>query len=249
MMQQERLSVSAPQKATFLTALRGELEEEPILKFRLTYQGPLRATQREAFEGQVDRLASHKQDIRKCFHRQLKQLWKTNDFLRDYKRHPDVSIDSRSISSSAAHLGSKQDKIPLVEYISKQHREHGYRFVPLVRDEFSLLCSLDILFLRRDIPGSAIQAGDIDNRVKTIIDGLRKPKYLNELKGNETPGDGEDPFFCLLEDDKLVSHFSCETDTLLDEIIAGEEDQRKARAIITVEVRPYFPTFFNMAFS
>jgi len=107
----------------------------------------------------------------------------------------------------------------------------------------------DILFLRRDVPGSAIQAGDIDNRVKTIIDALRKPDNANELRGNESPRCDEDPFFCLLQDDKLVSHFAVETDTLLDEPQLDDADKRRARVVITVEIRPYLPTHFNLAFS
>jgi hypothetical protein len=108
---------------------------------------------------------------------------------------------------------------------------------------------LDILFLRRDIPGSALEAGDIDNRVETIIDTLRKPKGAQELRGNENPLPTEDPFFCLLQDDKLVSGFSVETDTLLDEIVPGDEDKRMAKVVISVELRPYFPTYFNLAFA
>jgi len=30
------------------------------------------------------------------------------------------------------------------------------------------------------------------------------------------PAEGKDPFYCLLEDDRLVSHLEVETDTLLD---------------------------------
>jgi hypothetical protein len=48
--------------------------------------------------------------------------------------------------------------------------------------------------MRRDIPGSALKSGDIDNRVKTIIDALRKPKGAQELMGNENPLPTEDPF-------------------------------------------------------
>jgi hypothetical protein len=139
--------------------------------------------------------------------------------------------------------------VPLVDYIASQFRENNYRFVPLVCEEFSLLCSLDILFLRRDIPGSALEAGDIDNRVKTIIDTLRKPKGAQELRGNENPLPTEDPFFCLLQDDKLVSGFAVETDTLLDEIVPGDEDKRMAKVVVSVELRPYFPTYFNLAFA
>jgi hypothetical protein len=195
-------------------------------------------------------LAAHKHEIRRCFHGQLKQLWETNDFLNSYRRHPDDNIDSRPIYNSEAWWGSNDsDKISLKDYIAVRFTENGYKFVPLVCEEFSLQCSLDILFLRRDMPGSAIQAGDIDNRVKTLIDTLRKPNHAQELKGNETPKVGEDPFFCLLQNDKLISQFSVETDRLLDEVCPEEADKRKAKVIITVELKPYSPTFFNMAFS
>jgi hypothetical protein len=217
-------------------------------------ENALRASQREPLEMQVDKLALHKHAIRQSFHKQMRQLWSENAFLRSYKIHPnDVrggsQIDTRPIHSAAACFGHIEEEIKLSEYIARNFQENGYCFVPLVCEDFSLQCSLDILFLRRDIPGSAIQAGDIDNRVKTLIDSLRKPKGANELRGNETPQTGEDPFFCLLEDDKLISKFSVETDTLLDEISSGEADKRKANVIVTVELKPYYPTYLNLAFS
>ncbi len=96
----------------------------------------------------------------------------------------------------------------------------------------------------------AISAGDIDNRIKTVIDALRRPRNQAELVGDDaTPGPDEDPFFCLLEDDKMVSHFSVETDTLLDPPTNEEADQRKAKLIITVELRPYYVTTFNLSFA
>jgi hypothetical protein len=54
------------------------------------------------------------------------------------------------------------------------------------------MCSLQILFLRHDPPGSVIHAGDLDNRVKTLIDALRMPNDAMELAGNEKPSEGED---------------------------------------------------------
>ena len=91
--------------------------------------------------------------------------------------------------------------------MARLYNEYGYRFVPLVRDSWSLLCSLEILFLRRDASDlSVITAGDIDNRVKTIIDTLRRPRNQTELVGSDkAPREGEDPFFVPLEDDKQVS--------------------------------------------
>ena len=129
----------------------------------------------------------------------------------------------------------------MAEVLAEQYREFGYRFVPLVRDEISLLCSLSILFLRRDIPGSALSAGDIDNRIKTVIDALRRPRHANELVGSETPAAGEDPFFCLLEDDSQVSHLEVETDTLLDPPTDDRSDDSRARLVVTVELRPTTP--------
>jgi integrase len=49
-----------------------------------------------------------------------------------------------------------------------------------------------------------IKSGDIDGRLKTIFDALRMPKNLDET-ARQKPQDDEDPFFCLLEDDKLIS--------------------------------------------
>jgi len=210
--------MSTPVKVTFLRPLDGELERVPLLKFRLTYEGELRATQRDAMANQPNPLASHKHGIRRSFHKQLKQLWSITPLLSTYTRAREGDIGNRPIQSSGAYLDyPNHKKIPLLEYVAGNFNNNGYRFVPLVCAEFSLLCSISILFLRRDIPGSAISAGDIDNRVKTIIDALSMPIHANELAGNEIPQVGEDPFFCLLENDRLVSHFEVETDVLLDE--------------------------------
>jgi len=49
----------------------------------------------------------------------------------------------------------------------------GKKFLPLVRQSLSLVCKLDILFLRKEEPGGIItQSGDIDNRLKTLFDGI-----------------------------------------------------------------------------
>lgn len=48
--------------------------------------------------------------------------------------------------------------------------------------------------------------GDLDNQLKTLLDALRQPHATRELPTpDETPDEGEDPFFCLLEDDQLVT--------------------------------------------
>lgn len=219
------------------------------MRFRLTYEGELKASQRDPQNGQANRLAEHKQAIRKVFHRQLRHLWQTNKWLREHQIDPTVHTFGGRPANALMWEGGP-NKLPMAEALASRYRENGYRFVPLVREDISLLCSLEILFLRRDIPGSVIAAGDLDNRLKTLIDALRKPHNANELRGNETPSAEEDPFFCLLEDDKLVTRLIVETDTLLDPPIRnGEADRRQVRLVITVDIKPYDITMFNLNFA
>jgi hypothetical protein len=238
-------------RITYLSRWEGEPEGDPWMRFRLIYDGELKSSQRDPQCGQADKLAEHKQEIRKVFHRQLRYLWENDWFLRSHRVNPrNYGINRPAADIGAQWADSPDNEIPLVEAVAYNHREHGYRFVPLVQKDWRLLCSLDILFLRHDPPGSAIHAGDLDNRVKTIIDGLRKPGNLAELRGNETPAADEDPFFCLLEDDKLVTGLTIETDRLL-EPPAGRShyDKRQVRLVISVDIRPYDVTSFNLSFA
>jgi len=83
-------------------------------------------------------------------------------------------------------------------------------------------CALDILFLRREGPGSLIRSGgDIDNRLKVLFDALRMPQTCDEVCG-DSPTPDEDPFFCLLEDDKLISKVAVETNWLLTPLADNE---------------------------
>lgn len=206
------------------------------MRFRLTYEGPLRATQGEPRNGQVEprRRAAHKHAIRKHFHKQLKELWNTDKFLKE------TTLPSEPGTPSWA------DQAPMFEVVANMYCENGYRFVPLVREGLHLLCAIDVLFLRRDIPGSVIEAGDVDNRLKTLIDALRKPRIASELVENEIPASDEDPFYCLLEDDKYVTKLSVETDTLLD---PPNDDGSHVRLVITVDIRPYYITMLNLSFA
>lgn len=52
-----------------------------------------------------------------------------------------------------------------------------------------------------------------------------------------------------MEDDNLVSHFDVEADTLLDPPTDDNFDQRRVHLVVTVEIRPYYATMFNMSFS
>jgi hypothetical protein len=225
---------------------------EYLMRFYLTYEGPVYSTQKDSIDQQRDAGAPHKHDMRRAFHSQLKQLWATNKFLRTHTMDITNANNSstRPIADNAAYWGAEvANKLPFSEIQARRYTEHGYRFAPLVCEDFSLLCSLRILFLRRDAPGSVVSAGDIDNRLKTVIDALRRPLRPAELVGNEVPKEGEDPFYVLLEDDKQVTHLEVETDTLLDAPAPGNADRARARLVIAVEIRPYNLTYFNLSFA
>lgn len=239
-----------PSSGGRLTGPDDDQPSEAVMRFRLYYEGPLRATQGEPLGNQKQPLAPHKHAIRRAFHRQLKELWRTDKFLSkatldwDTKRAAMLPQDAK-----VAHWGGDTKRGPMAEVIASRYQMSGYRFVPLVRDEDHLLCSLRILFLRRDIPGSVFTAGDVDNRLKTLIDTLRMPSDGRDLVGNETPQEGEDPFYCLLRDDKQVTHFEVETDTLLDPLTGDDPDRSKVRLVVTVELRPYYVTMDNLSFA
>lgn len=217
------------------------------MRFRLTYDGPIRPSQSDGPGAPKQSLSDHKHCMRREFHKQLRQLWKTNNFLKQQKVHVFKGDPSKKGSITDLINGNDLCFSSMAEYLSLQYQEYGYKFVPLVREEWSLHCSLNILFLRRDIPGGVItSSGDLDNRIKTVIDALRRPKRREELGTNTTPLPDETPFYCLLEDDQQVSHFEVESDTLLSEPTANEAVSQQAKIVVTVELRSYETTPFNL---
>ncbi|HZO42622.1 MAG TPA: hypothetical protein VFE97_25630 [Methylomirabilota bacterium] len=50
-------------------------------------------------------------------------------------------------------------------------------FVPLISQRAGLIVELDVLFLRPQLPGAVVSSGgDLDNRIKTLLDALRIPE-------------------------------------------------------------------------
>lgn len=85
-------------------------------------------------------------------------------------------------------------------------------YIPLVRESLDLNCSIDILFLRQEDPGSLVlQGGDLDGRIKTLFDALRVPEEQVELKYPQA----QSRTYCLLESDTLISGFDVSSGRLL----------------------------------
>ena len=73
------------------------------------------------------------------------------------------------------------------------------------------------------------------------------PSNRSEI-GNQyvEPNDDERPFFVLLEDDKLITSVSVETDMLLEPTSDQQHNTNDARIIMTVKVNPHRLSMYNM---
>ena len=191
------------------------------VEFRLTYAGKLLST-RSNREDHVKR-TPHKHDLRKEFHKQLKLLWQTHPTL--------VGLSSQKMDSGKSFLEDTAD----------YYATYGFRWVPLVTRSMSLFCKLEILMLRPGDPGNV--RSDLDNRLKTLFDALTMPPERME---GILPTSDENPFFVLLQDDRLITHIVVESDTLLQSIDGDEND---VRLTITVTARPYRVGIGNIDFA
>jgi hypothetical protein len=202
------------------------------MKFRLTYEGRLESSGNSS--GKTD----NKQEIRRQLHPQLKRLWKVDPRLSNWKYN----------DPKAPHTPG--NAVPYADHAATQNHRHGFRYIPLVSDEFRLRVALEILFLRTAQPGGVIRSGDIDGRLKTLFDGLKMPASLSELGKLNTPQTDEDPFFVLLADDNLVTHVSVETDTLLQPTPTANGNflDNDARVVITATVAPCEVWMNNLRF-
>src|SRR5262249_22386910 len=147
--------------------------------------------------------------------------------------HPVLSQNLGDIDDGDFILAAGPKLPHTIEALAQNFERDGYNYVPLVTDSLGVHCALDILFLRPRPPGEIWHRGDIDNRIKTLLDGLKMPRHKLELGGYDAPEADEKPFFCLLQDDNVITRLSVEADTLL-EPLGGRMNDNDARVIITV---------------
>lgn len=182
------------------------------MEFRLIYRGRLPS------ETNRPRLKD-KQRIRRELHPQFVNLWKSHRSLKElFEARPIIETSSKGkeITASWAEFQSEKHKVVSIK------GDHIHRFMPLITEENCAGCALDILFLRRDMPGGVFEFnGDIDNRLKVLLDALRKPREPQELENEPQPEEYR-PCFCLLSDDGLIDKITVTTDHLLTPIASPE---------------------------
>ena len=210
------------------------------MEFRLLYEGELLPS------AGSNKRAREKHAIRRSFHPQLRRLWSVNKSLRQL-----------AINTGTASLGNENTVLPAnaeewvqfgIRMIGKKWIRENYQFVPLVTSALELRCSLDILLLRPEEDRLVFCQGDIDGQIKTIFDALKIPANLGEA-GGKGPQDDESPFFCLLEDDRLISEVRVNAEQLL---LLPNERQVKPNdcfAVIHVKLSHKTPGTFDQYFS
>jgi len=198
------------------------------MEFYLSYEGPL-------FEGKKGKITELKHEIRQRIHSQLSELWANAPELRE------IASDHR-------------------EKLARRFSVGDFRFVPLITDDLKLVCHLDTLFLRRENPGALIRkpkdeyGGDLDNRIKIFIDALRVPQGPQELPRYVKPQREEKPYFyCLLEDDALITKFQVESAKLLKPMrivdqLLEKDVQKHVQLVVKVTTRVTALTIANMSF-
>jgi hypothetical protein len=142
--------------------------------------------------------AAEKHRIRQHFHPQLKKLWEDPDSpLKCYPLH------------------LQRDAIQQVG---------AFQFAPFVCKWANLLAELEITLLRPEPPGGIVQyGGDIDNRLKTLFDAMAIPSQLQQLPPNAEPAAGENPFFCVLDDDRRITGLTIHTERLWEPVTSPDE--------------------------
>lgn len=182
------------------------------MRFTLTYEGPLASSGRP----------NVKHDIRRQLHPQLKKLW----------QHQPLKGHEKWIQ-----YGDAEDDGFMLSTIN------GHDFVSIVHPYLKLYVELDILILRSEPPGSIVlPGGDIDNRLKTLFDALRAPGNAQEIPPEWTPSVDEQPLFCLLQDDRLISRVNVDTDRLL----APNPQPSHVKLIIRTLVKGFTATWGNL---
>ncbi len=136
---------------------------------------------------------TEKQRIRRYFHPQLARLW----------TQPPLSDLPGLLGGQSAHGNVLYTVLP-------------FTFAAIVSSRLHMYAGLEVDFLRPGPPGQLITSGgDIDNRLKTLLDALAVPQP-GALPARDLPSSDETILHCLLEDDALIGSLTVQTDRLLD---------------------------------
>lgn len=207
------------------------------MRFHLVYDGQLGSS------GNSSKKPGSVVQIRRALSPQLEQLWKTHNSLKVLAREGVVQKQGSTLTildPSRSPIDLARQHPNDFEYLGGPIGVGDKKYTPLVRESLSLACEIDILFLRNQDPGDIFsQAGDIDNRIKTLFDALRMPKRSEQ---EQNPPE-ENHLYVLLQDDSLISDFAVRTDRLL----VHEPEKQRVNLIMDIKLNVLQVGPHNMA--
>lgn len=188
------------------------------MKFTLMYEGPLRPSDKATKE--------HKHDIRKILNAQLQSLWELEP-LRSYRSD---AIGDAPVSPVAAYESARDEEELSTAESTVQCVAGGF-YLPIVTEYLYLLAEVGITWFRQEPPGSLLNIGDIDNKLKTFLDCLQTPPLGQAVSLGEWNSNAS-PFYTVLQDDALISSIKVDTVRDLRPRPVGNAD-----VLLLVEVR------------
>ena len=163
-----------------------------------------------------------KQQLRREFHPQLADLWSRSPLVHQAEQF----------------LSPHNREMCVVRNVG------DWMFSAVVSKTHHLVADLDIVLMRPEEPGSLVtQGGDIDNRLKTLLDALTIPKG-NQIPVSDTQSPDESSLHCLFEDDNLITGLNVRVDRLL-----GSQDPSEVLIVIHVDISATKGTFKNLELS
>lgn len=173
------------------------------------------------YRGQIPSKASSLDavwNMRKSFHRQLETLWGKEPFavLKRWE-------DSNFAAQAPNFLRSIGDQV----------------FVPFYGEAVGVGVRLEIKLLTGLPQQAVISSGDLDNRVKRIIDALRAPTQKGEIVANLEPNSR---WYCVMDDDSSVKEVTASLAPYLD-----SNDPSESFVFVRVRTSPTAVTFANVA--
>jgi hypothetical protein len=181
------------------------------MRFALSFEGSLPSS---GNDDQTKPPSKLKQiwDIRDAISPQIEGLFKTHHALRG--------------ATGASRITKNIVNDPIII--------NGLQFLALIRPALKLKCGLEIqMLVNHDVASIVTKSGDLDNRLKTLFDGLRCPASQQEIKQHKLAG--TNPHYCLLEDDALITSLQIETLRNYGAPLASAIDHVRLNITVTVE--------------
>lgn len=164
-----------------------------------------------------------------------KDVQMTNDFRKSFSKQLMRMKDDPRLTDWIEELSNPKDEI------KGARNFNSIDFVPFFGISSRTTVELQITMLSGLAAKSPINSGDLDNRMKRIIDGLRCPQQQNEVPVDSIFENNR--CFCLMSDDSILTNLRMEIYPNL-----SSKTEHETFVMIKIKVRAISLTWQNSAF-